>query len=83
MKAEEAQDAQIILGDAGRGIADEAHAARVQIGKAADIVVHRAVARHRQRVDGEVAPLRVVLPVAAERDLGLAAEGLDILAQAS
>ena len=53
----------------------------VEIGKPADIVVHRAVARDRQRIDGEVAPLGVRLPVAAERDLGVAAEGLDVLAQ--
>ena len=63
------------------GVADEAHAPRLEIGKPADIVVHGAVARDRQRIDGEVAPLRIRLPVAAERDLGLAAEGLDILAQ--
>ena len=67
MEAEEAQDAQIVLGDARAGIADEAHAARFEIGKPADVVVHRAVGIDRQRVDGEVAPLRVALPVAAER----------------
>ena len=43
VKAEEAQDAQIILGDTLAGIADEAHAARFEVGEAADIVVHRAV----------------------------------------
>ncbi len=43
VKAEEAQDAQIVLGDALPRIADEAHAARAQIGEPADIVMHRAV----------------------------------------
>ena len=37
--------------------------------------------RDRQRVHGEVAALGVAPPVAAERHLGVAAEGLDILAQ--
>ncbi len=35
----------------------------------------------RQRIHGEVAALGVAPPVAAERHLGVAAEGLDILAQ--
>ena len=61
VKAEEAQDAQIVFRDALARIADEAHAARGEIGEPADIVVDRAVARRRQRVDGEVAPLGVRL----------------------
>ena len=81
METEEAQDAQIILGDARGRIADEADAPLVEIGEPAGIVVDRAVARDRQRVDGEVAPLGVFLPVAAERHPRLAPEGLDILAQ--
>ena len=63
------------------GVADEAHAPRFEIGKPADIVVDRAIFRRRQRIDGEIAPLGVGLPVAAERDLGVTAVGLDILAQ--
>ena len=54
---------------------------RLQIGEPADIVVDGAVARRRERVDGEVAPLGVGAPVAAEGDLGVAAVGLDVLAQ--
>ena len=50
MEAEEAQDAQIVLRDARRGVADEAHMAPLEIGKPADVVVHacrraRATAR--------------------------------------
>ena len=45
MEAEEAQDAQIIFRDALARVADEAHAARRKIVKAADIVIDRAVAR--------------------------------------
>ena len=45
MEAEEPQDAQIILGDARRRRADEAHAPRGEIVEAADIIVDRAVAR--------------------------------------
>ena len=63
------------------GIADEAHAAGFDIGKPADVIVHDAVGIDGKPVDGEVAPLGVANPVAAERDLGLAAEGLGILAQ--
>ena len=43
VKAKEPQDAQIVFGDALCRIADEAHAARGDIGEAADIVVDRAV----------------------------------------
>ena len=81
VKPEKAKDAQIILGDAGGGIADEANAPRFEIGKPADIVVHRTVTRCRQGVHREVAPLRIAPPVAPERHLGLAAIGFDILAQ--
>ena len=81
MEAEEAQDAQIVFRDALARIADEAHAPRRQIVEPADIIVDRAVARGRQRIDGEIAPLGVGLPVAAEGDLGVAAIGLHVLAQ--
>ncbi len=43
VEAEEAQDAQIILGDAFLRLADEAHAPRFEIGKPADVIVHDAV----------------------------------------
>ena len=43
VNAEEAQDAQIILGDAAIGITDEAHAPRIDNGKAADMIMHDAV----------------------------------------
>ena len=33
VEAEEAQDAQVVLGDAGRRVADEAHAAGAQVGQ--------------------------------------------------
>ena len=81
VEAEEAQDAQIILGDALCRVADEAHAARFEVGEAADIVVHDAVGAGRERIHGEVAPLGVRPPVAAEAHIGVAAEGLDVLAQ--
>ncbi len=81
MEAEEAQDTQVVLGDALGRIADEADPARVDIGEPAHIVEDRTGSIDRERIHGEVAPLRVDLPVAAERDLGLAAEGLDVGAQ--
>lgn len=79
--AEEAQDAQVIFRDALVGIADEAHAPQRNVGKPADVVVHDARRVDRQPVHGEVAPLGVPHPVTAERNLGLAAEGLGVLAQ--
>ena len=81
MHAEKTQDAQIILGDALAGIADEAHAAGFDIRKPADVVVHDAFGIDGKPVDGEVAPFRIANPVAAERNLGLAAKGLGVLAQ--
>ena len=81
MKAKEPQDAQIIFFDPPLRIADEAHATRGDVVKAADIIVHHAVGRSRQRIDREVAPLGVGAPVAPERDARLAAERFDVLAQ--
>ncbi len=81
MNAEEPEDAQIVLSDALVRIADEAHAFGKDIVEAADMIVHDAIGVDRQAVDGEVAPLRIANPVAAECDPGLAAERLGILAQ--
>ena len=75
MESEEAEDAEVILGDARRGVADEADAAGFQIGLPAEIVVQRAVGRRAHGVDGEVAARRVLPPVVGERDLGVAAVG--------
>ena len=63
LEAEQAQDAQIILADARRGIADEAHPAGFQIRKPADDVEHRAVGRGIERVHREVAALGVLRPI--------------------
>ena len=81
MKAKESQDTQIVLGNAPGGIADEAHAPRLEIGQSADIVMRDAVGRERERVHGEIAPLRVARPVAPEADRRMPSERLDILAQ--
>ena len=81
MNAEEPEDAQVILGDARGGIADEAHAPGADIIQSADVIMHHAIGIDRQAVDGEIAPLGVADPVAAERHRRLAAEGLGILAQ--
>ncbi len=81
-EAEIAQDAQMILGNARLGIADEAHAVRGKIGKAAEIVIERAVRRIGiERVHGEIAPGGIRLPVRAEGDSGAAAIGRDVAAQ--
>ena len=80
-ETEEAQDAQIVFADALARLADEADAAVGEIGEPADVIVHDPVGGQRQRVDGEVAPQRVVAEVAAERDLGVAAVGVDVAPQ--
>ena len=81
MKTEEPQNTQVVFGNARGRIANETHAPRVEIGKAAHIVVDRAVPGNRQRVDCEIAPLRITPPVAPKSDLGMPPERLDVLAQ--
>src|SRR6185369_5312070 len=81
VKTEKAQDAQVVLGDALCRIADEAHSAVAEIGEPTGIVVDRAVARCRQRVNREISPLGIRLPVAAKFNLGMATVGLYILAK--
>ena len=82
-KAEKTQDAQIIFGDAPARVADEAHPASGEVVQAADIIVNPAPGVDRERVDGEIAPLRVGGEIASETHLGAAPVGLDILAQRS
>ena len=80
VETKESQDAQIVLGNAPSRIADEAHAPRLDVGQAADVVVKGSVARERQRVHGEIAALGVAFPIAAESYFGMTTEGLHILA---
>ena len=81
-EAIEAQDTQMILGDARRGVADEGDAPRFQIGKAAEPVIDRAgIGIGVERVDREVAPRGVVAPVIGEGDGRAASVGFDIAAQ--
>src|SRR5262249_18033775 len=78
MKAEEAKNAQAVLGDPGVGLADKPDAAGEEIGIAADRIVDDTGAVDRQHVDGEVAPPRVGEPVAAEADHGTASIRLEV-----
>ncbi len=80
-EAEEAQDAQIVLGDPRVRVADEAHRLRLDIRKSADEVDHLAIGTDIERVDRQVTALGVLLPVLAESHLGAAAVGLDIAAK--
>ena len=82
MKAEQAQDAQIILGDAGGGIADKAHPPGDQILHAAMIIENLAIGGGIKRIDGEIAPRRILAPVLGIGDHGMAAIGCHIAAQA-
>ncbi len=81
VKTKEAQDAQIIFGDALCRIADEADPARGEIGETVDIIVQLTVRRQRQRIDREIAPHGVGDPVPTEHNLGLAAIGFDVTPQ--
>ena len=75
------QDPQHILRDAGGGVADKSHPARLQIGEASDRIMHRAVGIEKNRVDCEVAPRRIGRPVGVEGDAGAAAVSLDVAPQ--
>ena len=79
VEAEEAQDPQMILGDPLQGIADEPDVALLEIGKAAEIVEQLAAQRiGEKRVDGEIAPRRILLPVVGEGDRRAPAVGRDV-----
>ena len=81
VEAEEAEDAEPVLGDPPVGVADEADTAGNDVGIAAERIVDDAGSVDRKRIDGEIAPAGIRLPVAAEADDGAAAVGLDILAE--
>ena len=81
-KAEKPQDAQIILGDPGAGIADEADQPGGEIGAAIEIIMDCTGWVHRHRVDGEIAAGGVGLPIIGECDGGVATIGGEIAAQA-
>ncbi len=81
-EAEEAQDAQMVLGDAGIGIADEMDATGCQIHASVEIVDQRPVKRIGiKRVHREVAPRGIGLPVGAERHGRAPPVGRDVAAQ--
>ena len=86
VEAEEAQDAQVILADAGLRLAHEADAAGQQVGQASERVHHSAIRLGIERVHGEVAPRGVLLQAVREGDDGpppvrlhVAAEGGDLV----
>ena len=81
VKAEEAQDAKVILADARLGDADEADPPGREIGDASGRVVERAVGGGRKGVDREVAPFGVPPEVASEPHHRVPAVGLDVLTQ--
>ena len=81
MEPKKPQNPQVILGNPLRRIADEPHAAGVQIGHALEIVEHLAILRHRHRVDGEIPPGRVLAPILSERHHSASAVCLDVAPQ--
>ena len=72
----------MVLGNSLERVADEAHAPRLDVGEAAEIVeqfARRGIGR--QSIDGEVAPRRVFLPVVGKGDRRSAAIGRDVAAE--
>ena len=61
MKAKETQDTQVILGDAGLGVFDEADAPGMQIIKAAQRVNQSAIGAGIKRVHGEITARGIVV----------------------
>ena len=82
VEAEEAQDSEMVFGDALQRIADEADVAALEVVEAAEIV--EDFAGHgvgRQRIDGEIAARGVFFPIVGEGDGGAAAVGADVAAE--
>src|SRR5690606_1366797 len=77
-KAEEAQDAEIILANAVRGIADETHPARPQVVHALQWIENRPMSVAIKGVDREVAPACIFYPIGGEGDAGMTPERFDI-----
>jgi hypothetical protein len=80
-KAEIAQHPEIVLRDPRVGVADEPHRAACNILQSADKIDDLALLPRIKRIDGEIPPLGVDLPVTAKIDLGSAAIGLGIMAE--
>src|SRR5436190_21949445 len=79
METEIAQDAQVILGNALKWLADESDGARSKVIKPAEIVEQlAAIGICIESIDGEIAPPRVLTPVAGEGDRCTAAVGRDV-----
>src|SRR4029453_19360358 len=78
VEAKEAQDAQVVLFDTRRRIADETHPAGKHIVIAAERIEQGPVARRIERIEGKVAPTRVLGPILGERNCRMAPEGLDV-----
>ena len=78
VEAEEAEDTEIVLFDAGFRIADEAHTPRREIVVATKRVIERPVGPGIKRVQGEIAPRCVLCPILGKGDRRVAAEGLNV-----
>src|SRR5690606_22070760 len=78
---EESQDAQVILGDALRGITDEADDPGGEIVPPAGEIMQGTVSVGVERVDGEIAPRGILGPVRSEGDLRVASVGGDVAPQ--
>ena len=82
MEAEEAEDTQMIFGDALQRVADEADVPATKIVETAEIIEDLAGPRiGGQGVDGEVAACGVGLPVIGKRDRRPAAVGRHVAPQ--
>ena len=80
-ETEIAQHPQIVLGNARIGIADKPDRSRGDILKPADKINDSAGLVRIQRIDGEIPPFGINLPVLAETHLGPPAIGLRVMPQ--
>src|SRR3984893_3011137 len=74
-KAKETQDAQIVLLDAPRGLADKTHFSRRDVGKPAGVIEEPSIACHGKRVHRKIAAQGVRLEITAEANGRMAAIG--------
>src|SRR5439155_1428751 len=78
----EAQNAQMVLGDSLERVADEADVAMLEVVQSAEIIIDfTGPGVGGQRIDGEVAPGRILLPVVGVSDCRAPSIGRNVPAQ--
>ncbi len=79
-KPEKAEDTQVIFADALLGIADKSQCPAFNIRKAANQIDDSAISLKIKRIDGEIAPRRIHLPIPSEGNSRMTPVGFHISA---